>query len=327
MDRDHKIRKQLQEQLQLAKGKNWISQLSLKSLIRSILLLCAGCTLSAFALQVFYLPNQLIMGGVSGLATLIKFVTQTSIPFGTLTIMLNVPIFLAGGYFISRKFLATSIIGSFAYGFFIDLWEPIFSPLNQYFFSDPSSPDNLILCAVGGSVLYGAGIGLILSGGFTTGGTDIVAILIRRLDRRLSLGQIVWIIDATIILVTAFVFQIKEPGKIKLGLYSAIAVVGETRALDFILEGFNYKRCAFIISEQYELISKMIMEDLRRGVTAIYAKGMYSQKDRPMLCCVVTKKQVPKIKQIAQTCDANSFVFVLESREVVGEGFHGKVDL
>lgn len=306
--------------------KKSLEKWTLKRCLQIFFCLFGGCTLVAFALHVFYLPAGLIVGGVSGVATLLYHVTDISIPFGMLTILLNVPIFLSGAYFVSRTFFAASIIGTLSYGFFVDLWAPVFAPLHSYFFVNAKDADNLILCSIGGGALYGIGFGLILYAGFTTGGTDIIAIVIRRFRRRLSVGQVVWVLDACVVMSSALIYQIKTPGQFKLGLYSAISMICCSYCLDFILEGFNYKRVAYVISRKNQQIAEKIMEEMKRGVTALYARGMYSGQDGTVLTCVVKQEQVPMLRSIAVSIDERAFVFVVDAREVVGEGFHAGSD-
>ncbi len=306
--------------------KNFFKTIPVKSMTRAFFILFVGSTIVALALHIFYLPTGLIIGGVSGISTLIYSIVDVPIPFGLSTILLNVPIFIAGAYFVSKKFFALSLIGTLAYGFFIDIWEPVFAPLHRYFFVNPSDVDNLILCSIGGGALYGIGLGLVFYAGFTTGGTDMIAIIVRRFSRRFSVGQVVWILDASIIIVSAIVYQFREPGQFKLGLYSSIAMICTSACIDFILEGFNYKRVAYIISAKSDEIAERIMTDMKRGVTSLYGKGMYSKKDIDVLTCVVKQEQVLMIKTIAEEIDPKAFVFVIDAREVVGEGFHGGSD-
>ncbi|MDO5733459.1 MAG: DUF2179 domain-containing protein, partial [Eubacteriales bacterium] len=155
------------------------------------------------------------------------------------------------------------------------------------------------------------------------GGTDILAIVYRRINRRLSVAQVIIVMDVLIILASAICYQQRQPGQIKLGLYSAMAMVITGACMDFVIEGFNYKRVAYVISDHNKDIARLLMENLDRGVTSISARGMYSDQDRSMLCCVLAHEQVPKLRTIVKMIDERAFVFVVDTREVYGEGFGG----
>lgn len=310
--------------------KHKLGKVSWLSWAREIAALLIGGLISAFAVNVFYVPLKLTMGGVSGIASIIYQLTGKGqfLTFGVLFFILNIPVLLIGWRTINLRFVWRSLVGSVVYSVMIDLSAPTLSRLFSRYINIPlenGTADPLIYCVFGG-VLYGIGLGLIFRGGFTTGGTDVLAAAIKRKFKTLSMGQFLMILDAIIVLssVVAY-FNDDEPG-ILLAMYSFIAMYLTSKSIDILLEGFEYCRTAYIISEHCEKIADRVLHDLNRGVTSLRGKGMYTGQDREVLLCVLSKKQVPDLKLIVSETDPNAFVIVVEAREVLGEGFGNATD-
>ena len=172
-----------------------------------------------------------------------------------------------------------------------------------------------MLSAVYGGVIQGIGIGLVFLGQGTTGGTDMMAAIIQKRLPHYSIAQILQIIDGLVIVVGIYVFGIQR------ALYAIIAVFLVTKVSDGIIEGLKFSKAAYIITEKPEEISRMIMEDIDRGVTGISARGMYSGVEKLMLFCVVSKKEIVKLKEKIHEIDPGAFVIVSDAREVHGQGF------
>ncbi|MDI9470903.1 MAG: YitT family protein [Bacillota bacterium] len=292
---------------------------------KRLLMLLGGALIGSFAIHVFFLPATLTMGGMTGLGSMLHHLPLFNlIPFGILIAALNLPIFLLGLFQVSRRFLRDSIIGTLAYTLVIDLSQPLWTAFYQhYLLTETGQQTDLFLSSVLGGVIYGIGLGLMLRAGFTTGGTDILGIVIRRRWKLLSLGQIIWVLDALIILGSVFVYRDVDGGGLALALYSSIAMFFTSKALDLVLEGFDYKRTAFVISTEPEEIAERIMAELDRGVTALEGQGMYTGERRRTLLCVLSQEQIPQLKEIVKEADPAAFVFVMDTREVQGEGFEG----
>ena len=143
----------------------------------------------------------------------------------------------------------------------------------------------------------------------------MVATIIQNRLKHYSIVQIMQVLDGLIVLVGLYVFGLKA------GLYSMIAIVMTTKVSDLVMEGFKFSKAAFIISEKYELVAERILNDLDRGVTGLYAKGMYSGEEKCMLYCVVSQKEIVAVKEIVADVDPSAFVIVSDAREVLGEGF------
>ena len=175
--------------------------------------------------------------------------------------------------------------------------------------------DDILLAALYGGIIQGVGIGLVFLGGGTTGGTDMLAAIIQKYLQHYSIAQIMQVIDAAIVVVGMYVFGIQK------ALYAIIAVYLVTKVSDGIIGGMKFSKAAYIITSKPDEVSEMIIKDLDRGVTGIHARGMYSDQDKLMLFCVVSKKEIVTLKEKVDEIDADAFVIVSDAREVHGEGF------
>ena len=175
--------------------------------------------------------------------------------------------------------------------------------------------EDFLLVALYGGLLQGIGIGFVFLGGGTTGGTDMLAAIIQKYLRHYSIAQIMQFIDGAIVVVGMYVFGVER------ALYAIIAVFLVTKVSDGIIEGLKFSKSVYIITDKPDEVSRMVMEDLDRGITGISAKGMYSGEDKLMLFCVVGKKELVHLKEKIDEIDENAFVIVGDAREVHGEGF------
>ena len=292
---------------------------------RDITYLLAGSLLSAVAVNIFYVPVRLTMGGISGIVSIIFQLTGQGefLPFGVLFGLLNIPLLLLGWRVIHLRFVWRSLVGTLAYSAMIDLTAPAMTEFFNTYLNRPRSNgarDPLSCCLVGG-VVYGVGLGLVFRGGYTTGGTDILAMVIQKKAAFLSIGQFLLVLDALIVMASAIAYRNQpEPGFL-LALYSFIAMYITSKSIDVLLEGFEYCRTCYIISEKSDQIAARIIKELERGVTGLRGQGMYTGIDKKVLLCVLSRRQVPAVKKIVMDVDPAAFVFVQEAREVLGEGF------
>ena len=269
------------------------------------LLLIAGAFIMGFAIKNIYDPLNLVTGGVSGLAIVIK--SKMGVPLWLTNTLLNIPLFLAsyrikGWRFIKRTLVSTVSLSLSLYV----IPEMMIMPA-----------DDILLSALFGGLLSGVGSGMVFMTQATTGGTDMLAALLQKSMPHYSVPQIMQVLDAAIVLTGAAVFGIRPT------LYALIAIYAVTRMSDGILEGLKFSKMVYIISDRYEEIAGTIMEEIDRGVTGLKAEGMYSGSDKMMLCCVVSRKEISQIKEIVREYDPRAFVIVSDVREVLGEGFIG----
>lgn len=270
--------------------------------------LILGTGMLAFAIQCLYDPVSLVTGGFTGIAIIVKQLTEGiiegGIPLWLTNIVLNIPGFLVALKIKGKKFLARTFLGTA----FLSIWLYLIPPMDL-------SQGDYILAAVFGGCAAGAGMGLILLAKATTGGTDMVATLIQHYMKHYSIVEIMQILDGLIVIAGLYVFGLRS------GLYAMLAIVVTAKVSDMIMEGFKFSKAAFIITDQYELVAKRILEELERGVTGLHAKGMYSGDEKCMLYCVVSQKEIVEVKEIVAQVDPKAFVIVSDAREVLGEGF------
>lgn len=279
-----------------------------KSWYRDYLLIFLGTALMSVALNSAFEPNGLVDGGFSGIAIIIKNITEGlvdgGVPLWLTNIVLNIPMFFLGIRIKGVRFLAKTIWGTLSLSFWLAVM-PVF----------PMVQGEMVLAVIFGGVLQGTGIGLVFLGQGTTGGTDMVATLIQHYVKHMSIARIMQIVDAIIVITGAFVFGPKN------ALYAIVAIFIVAKVTDGLMEGMNYAKAVYIISDRSDEISSILLHDLDRGVTGIHAKGMYEGKDRMMLFCVVGKKQIVQLKEAIAQVDPGAFVIVTDAREVLGEGF------
>jgi len=279
-----------------------------RSPVFKYLIIIMGTGLLAFAIKCIFDPISLVTGGFTGIAILLKQLTnifyQGGIPLWFANLVLNIPVFLIalkikGKRFIGRTAIATTLLS---------IWLYIIPEM------DFVSGD-YILAAMFGGVLSGISMGMILWANATTGGTEMVAILIQHKLKHYSVAQIMQVLDGIIVLLGMYVFGLRP------SMYAIVAIFISSKVTDTILEGMKFSKAAYIITEKYEEIAKIIMQELDHGVTGMEARGMYSGEKKCMLYCVVSKKQIVLLKEIIHQLDKNAFVIVGDVREVLGEGF------
>lgn len=271
-------------------------------------LIIIGTGFMAVAINSLFDPSGMVTGGFSGLAIVVKELTghwvEGGIPLWLTNAVLNIPLFLIGMKIKGLQFLKKTLIGTVALSVWLYIL-PVF----------PLVSHDLLLAAVYGGVLQGVGIGMVFLGQGTTGGTDMVAALIQHSLKHYSIAQIMQVVDGIVILVGVYVFGIYN------ALYAVIAIVIVTKVSDGLMEGLKYSKAAYIITEKAELVAEQLMKALERGATGIHVRGMYSQEEKYMVFCVVSKKQIVQLKEIVQNVDPKAFLIVTDAREVLGEGF------
>ena len=277
-------------------------------MLRKYIIIAIGAILMGLSVNLIFEPMELVTGGVSGLAIIIKGWTGAVInggfPVWLFTILCNVPLFLLATKIRGGRFLISTIFGTIIYVVSM-MVIPVFDlHLNDY-----------LLASILGGAIGGAGIGLVFSVQASTGGTDLVAYILQNRNKHMSVPQLMIFVDGVIIVLGAITFGLGH------ALYALISVFISAKVSDSILEGLKFAKMAYIISDHYKEIADAILHQMDRGVTGLSATGMYSNKDKRMLFCVVSKKEIVKIIEISQKIDPKSFVIVSDVREVMGEGF------
>ena len=260
-----------------------------------------GALVGGAAYPLFMTPNKIAPGGITGIATILNHLFQW--PVGTVTLILNIPLFLISYRAMGRIFAFRSLVATLLFTLFIDVL-----PL-QPMTTDP------LLGALYGGVMLGAGLGLIMRGGATTGGSDMVARMVNKRFQFISTGSFLFAIDFAVVVSAGFLIGATE------ALYSLICIFLSARIMDTIIIGFSSNKACFIISSRWQEISDRIMRDMDRGVTQLTARGAYTGAERPTLLCVIGRSEIMALKRILREEDEKAFVIIVEAHEAIGDGF------
>lgn len=272
-----------------------------RDIAKEYLTIFIGCLLMALSFNLFFIPNQIAPGGLSGVATILFHVF--SFPVGVTTLVLNVPLFLIGIKMAGRRFGAKTLVATLLLSIFIDLVKV------------PSLTDDSLLASIYGGFLMGLGLGLVFRAKATTGGTDLFANLIHKYFPSISVAWVLFAVDFIVVVAAALVFGPSE------ALYAIVALALSAKMIDLIQEGLNSAKAAIIISEHADEISRRVMEEMDRGVTVLKGSGAYTGRDKNVLLCVVNRGEIARLKSLILELDKNAFVLVADVREVLGEGF------
>ncbi len=282
---------------------NLKEKIQMQKIILEILGTILGAFIIAVAVSLFLLPNKLSSGGVSGVATITYYLFH--MPMGITMIIINIPLFLMSILKIGKRFFIESIVGTISLSLFIDILDKV-TPLTE---------DKFLACIYGG-ILMGIGTAIILKSNSSTGGTDLISYIAKTYKPTIKVGEIIFLID--IVIVALNMIFLKE---IEIALYSAIAIYIMGKIIDILFEGIYFTKLIYIVSDKSEEIAKEIGNTIGRGTTGIYGRGMYTNSDKLVLICAITRKDVGNAIQIIRRIDKNSFIIITNSREVIGAGF------
>lgn len=278
---------------------------------KEFLMILLGVTILALGINWFTSPLGLVTGGISGITIIVKTVSLQllgfEIPLWVTNFVLNVPLFVISikqrGFEFAKKSLWSVILLSCA------LWYTEFIP-NIF-----NVNGDLLLGGVFGGVILGLGVGTVLRAGATTGGTDMLAAIIRFINPKFPIAKVMLGIDSLIILLGLLVFGSNK------AMYAIISVYITSKVITNVLEGVNYAKAVFIMSDKNNIIAQEIMEKIPRGVTGIKANGKYTGADKEMLFVVVSQKEITRLRDLIREIDENAFVTIADVREVLGQGF------
>ncbi len=269
-----------------------------------ILRICMGCALFGLGFNLFLVPNHMNAGGISGLSMiLVRLLGFGTV--GTVTALINLPLFALAGIKIGKTFFIGSLIGMIASSTAMD----VFSIL-------PVPETEPLLGAIYGGVLCGLGLGTVFVTGASTGGSDIIVRLLRRKMQNIPLGTINMCFDLTVALLTGLSFHNMESA-----LYSGIAIFITGKIIDAVVYRFDYSYVALIISEKHNEIVKIINVNLDRGATYLHGKGTYTCEEREVILTAVKKQQIADLKRMVAEADPKAFIILQEAHQVLGDGF------
>ena len=260
-----------------------------------------GCVIGAAAYPTFLDPGRIAPGGLTGVAMILKHLWGWDI--GITSLILNIPLFIVGYRAMGKVFAFRSLVATILFSLLIDLL-----PLRAITV-DP------LLGTLYGGILLGIGLGFILRGGATTGGTDMCARLVHKYLPFLSVGMFLFRIDCVVV-IAAWIFIGSSEA-----LYALICIFVSGKAVDMVMLGLSQNKACFVITDAWERVSQRLLTEMERGVTQLSARGAYTGIERPVVLCVLPPQEVSRLKEIVRQEDEKAFMFVTEAHEALGEGF------
>lgn len=265
-----------------------------------------GTLFLAISIYFFFSPHTIAPGGVSGFAVVIYKLLNIKIAYTNLAI--NIPLFITGVLVLGKTTGFKTAFGTITFSGWLIILENYST--NAYVTND------VLLSAIFGGVLSGLAVGMVFRVGGTTGGTDLFGAILNNYFPHISTPKLMMIADLCVVTFAGIVNK-----KIETVLYSIIALYIIVKVADFIMEGLDYSKMFYIVTDHPQMISEGIIEELGRGVTALKGTGMYTKNDKEVLLCVVNRAQVVNVKKLVKKIDPKAFVMISTTHEVVGEGF------
>ena len=269
--------------------------------IKEYIIVALACVVMAFNINYFFVGNKLAEGGVSGLSLIIHYLSNIDVSY--LYFALNIPLIILAYIFLGKNFLLKTLFATFVLSVFLKVFASFSEPL-----------DDILLAAIFGGAINGIAIGIVFYAGGSTGGMDIVAKIVNKYTG-IPISRILLATDFIVLSIVAVIF-----GKV-IFMYTLISLVISSKMIDIIQVGIYSAKGVTIITTKEDEIRKRIMEDTKRGITLIDAKGGYTQKEIGMLYCVVGQYQLIRVKTIVKEVDPSAFMIVADVHEVIGNGF------
>ncbi len=276
----------------------------ISEIISDLLFFTAGGAVYAAAVLVFLSSNKISPGGVTGIASVLNYLS--GFPTGTAVFLLNLPLLLLGFFKFGGIFIVKTTVGTFIMSVALDIGEAVF----PYFKLD------IMLSAIFGGLLMGLGQSLFMLRGATTGGSDIVAVLINRKIPHMTVGRLILLTDAAVVALAAVVYKNFESA-----LYSVVALYAATKIIDIVIYGADRGKIVYAITGKPDKMSGDIMALVGRGITAIDATGAYTGAKKKMLMCTVRPNEVSAVCKIIRENDSEAFTVIADAGEILGEGF------
>ena len=280
---------------------------TLRDVLIDLVYTVVGTALVGFALSMFTVPNDIAPGGVSGLATALAYITPIRVSAWTL--MMNIPLMIAAWRKLGPRAIFFTLIATLLLSFFIEIGERF---LPKY------SSDTLVASLMGG-VVSGLGMGMLFIRGISTGGTDLLALILKKLLPNLPTGTLLMFVDATVVVIATLIFR-----DFDVAIYSAITIYVCSKVIDTLTQGVDYAKVIYTVSSHGEEIARALNENTDRGSTLIPAFGGYTGEGKHIVMTVTRRSVVAQTLRLIRQTDPKSFSFVMDSTEVHGEGF--KVD-
>ncbi len=273
--------------------------------IKNALLIFIGCAINGLAYALFLIPHHFVPGGVSGIAIIINFFA--GLPVGVLIMVLNIPVFLLGLKTMGRKYVLSSLVGMVLTSVFIDFFNKVLGL--------PSATGNPVLASIYGGVMLGAGLGIVFRGRASTGGSDIIGMVVSRFTG-ISVGYGIMVTDFLVISASGLALRSLEAP-----LYGYLVLFLSTKVIDLILEGWSYSKLVIITSARTAEIADYILNRLDRSGTALRSRSLYLNREGEVILTVVHRKQLADLKAHIKKIDPDAFVVISDTYDVQGRGF------
>ena len=268
--------------------------------------LIIACMIMAVGLNMFLVPKTIAPGGLSGLSVVIS--KLTGFPVSNILFTISTPLLLFSVKILGKKDAIKTFIGMAILTIMLKITEPL---------SAVTPTDNTLLAAISGAILLGISLGILFRIDASTGGTDLIALMLNRVIPSIPVSKCLSMIDGTVVVLAGIANKNFETG-----IYSAIALYIIVKMIDTITSGFDYAKAFFIITEKKDILQEAIIRDLSRGATILDAKGGYTNQDKNVMLVVVNqKKQEVALKKMVKELDEKSFIIVTDVYEVLGKGF------
>ena len=275
----------------------------MKKNLKQFIMMVVGTFLVALATSVFYAPNKIVCGGVSGMSTILYY--TCSIPLGISYAAINVVLLLLGYKVLGRDFTIKTLVSIIMLSVFIEITSKI-----------PVATNNMILAVLFGGIIYGCGLGITFISGSTTGGTDILGRLLQYKFPAMPIGKLLLLVDGMVIAVSLMVFR-----QMDLVLLGIVGLFVQTLAVDALIRRMNISKLAFVITDRGVEISKKLISGSPRGITIINVVGAYTMQDKQLLLCALKESEITQFQDTILAEDSEAFVIFSESQFIVGNGF------
>ncbi|MCX6574314.1 MAG: YitT family protein [Candidatus Aminicenantes bacterium] len=273
--------------------------------IKNALLILIGCAIMGLAYAMFLIPHHFVPGGISGIAMIANYFA--GLPVGALIMVLNIPVFLLGLKTMGKKYVVNSLAGMVVSSVFIDLFHEVLKL--------PSATGNPVLASIYGGVMLGVGLGIVFRGRASTGGSDIIGMVLSKYTG-MSLGYGIMVTDFLVISASGLALRSLEAP-----LYGYIVLFLSTKVIDMILEGWNYSKLVIITSTRVDEIADFIVRGLDRSGTALRSRSLYLNREGEIILTVIHRKQLADLRRFIKKADPEAFVIINDTYDVLGKGF------
>lgn len=271
--------------------------------VKRYLMILLGCLISSSSINLFLVPNQLLSGGISGIALVFYF--MFALPIGAQMLVMNLPLLVAAYKTLGKAYTIDVVIGTVLFSICIDAMQ---------FLASYKVVDDLMLAAIYGGVFNGIGYGIIFRANGSSGGLDIVAAIAKKYYS-LNMGSVIFVFNCAIMVVAGLLFGVQP------AMFTLISMFVSSTLTDKVIAGFNNKKTVILISDQTAAIAEEIIKEVGRGVTFLKGEGAFTHKSKDVIFVVVNLTQIGKIKLITDAIDPMAFMIVLDANEVMGRGF------